>query len=131
MIRGLNRYACLNTRTPEHHTNQYLSFRSHHPTAHKFAVVRTLMTRSVNLCSLGVERTEEEKRVTDALRGNGYPTGFMQKHTITSRRREEVGLRDQRQPSHYPTLGGYLRQSDVSKTPRSQGSVLTRLSTRC
>ena len=76
--------------TPEHHTNQYLSFRSHHPTAHKFAVVRTLMTRSDYLCSLGVEWTEEENRVTDPLRGNGYPSGFMQKHTITSRRREEV-----------------------------------------
>ena len=67
------------------HTNQYLSFRSHHPTAHKVAVVRTLMTRAENLSSSGVERTEE-KRVTDALRGNDYPSGFIQKHTITSRR---------------------------------------------
>ena len=50
------------------HTNLYLSFRSHHPTAHKVAVVRTVMTRAENLSSLGVEWTEEEKRVTDALR---------------------------------------------------------------
>ena len=49
------------------HTNQYLSFRSHHPMAHKVAVVRTLMTRAENLSSSGVERTEEEKRVTDAV----------------------------------------------------------------
>ena len=72
------------------HTNQPLSFRSHHPTAHKVAVVRTLMTRADNLSSSGVERTEEEKQVTDALRGNGYPSGFIRKHTIPSRRREEV-----------------------------------------
>ena len=75
------------------HTNQYLSFRSHHPTAHKVAVVRTLMTRAENLSSSGVERTEEEKCVTDALRGNDYPSDFIQKHTITSRRREGVEVK--------------------------------------
>ena len=58
--------------------------------AHKVVVVRTLMTRADNLSSLGVEQTEEKKCVTDALRGNDYPSGFIQKHTITSRRREEV-----------------------------------------
>ena len=67
-----------------------LSFRSHHPTAHKVAVIRALMTRAENLSSSGVERTEEEKHVTDALRGNDYPSGFIQKHTISSRRNEEV-----------------------------------------
>ena len=50
------------------------------------------MTRAENLSSLGVERTEEEKHVTDALRGNDYPSGFIQKHTITSRRREGVEI---------------------------------------
>ena len=41
-------------------TMQHLSFRSHHPMAHKVAVVRTLMTRAENLPSSGMERTEEE-----------------------------------------------------------------------
>ena len=62
------------------HTNQYLSFRSYYPTAHKVAVVRTLMTRAENLSS------------SLALRGNDYPSGFIQKHTITSRRREGVEI---------------------------------------
>ena len=66
--------------------------------AHKAAVVRTLMTRAENLSSLGVERTEEEKHVTDALRGNDYPSGFIQKHTITSRRREEVEIKRPKAP---------------------------------
>ena len=35
---------------------------------------------------------EEEKHVTDALRGNDYPSGFIQKHTFTSRRREGVEI---------------------------------------
>ena len=45
-----------------------------------------------NLSSSGVEQTEEEKRVTDALRCNDYPSGFTQKHTIASRRREGVEI---------------------------------------
>ena len=72
------------------HINQYLSFRSHHPTAHKVAIVRTLMTRADNLFSSGVEQTEEEKGVTDGLRGNDYTSGFIRKHTIPRRRREEL-----------------------------------------
>ena len=64
------------------------------------------MTRSDNLCSLGVERTEEEKRVTDALRGNGYPTGFMQKHTITSRRSEEVEVERPKTTLTLPYISG-------------------------
>ena len=96
------------------HTNQYLSFRSHHPTAHKVAFVRTLMTRAENLSSSGVEQTEEEKCITDALRGNDYPSGFIQKHTSPAEGERKWRSRDQRQPSHHPTLGGCLRQSDVS-----------------
>ena len=42
------------------HTDQYLSFISHHPMAHKVAV-KTLMTRANALSSSGVKRVEEEK----------------------------------------------------------------------
>ena len=55
------------------HTNQYLSFTSHRPTAHKVAVVRTLMTRANTLSSSGVERVQEEKQIVEALQENGYP----------------------------------------------------------
>ncbi len=96
------------------HSNQYLSFRSHHPMAHKVAVVRTLMTRAENLSSSGVERTEEEKHVTDALRGNDYPSCFIQKHTITSRRREEVEVERPKTTLTLPNIRGCLRQSNAS-----------------
>jgi hypothetical protein len=33
------------------YTNQYLAFNSHHPTAHKVSVVKTLMKRASTLCS--------------------------------------------------------------------------------
>ncbi len=57
--------------------------------AHKVAFVRTLMTRADNLSSLGVEQKEEEKHVTDVMRGSDYPSGFIQKQT-SRRSREEV-----------------------------------------
>ena len=76
--------------TAKPHTNQYLSFRSHHPTVHEVAVVRTLMTRANHLSSSGVEWAEEEKQVTEALRSSGYPSGFIHKHTASGRGREEV-----------------------------------------
>ena len=65
------------------HTNQYLCFHSHHPAAHKRAVVRTLMCRAEALSSSGVivSRTQEEKLVSQALQGKGYSKGFIHKHT--------------------------------------------------
>ena len=63
------------------HTDQYLCFHSHHPAAHKRAVVRTLMCRAEVLSSSGVSHAQEEKLVSQALQGNGYPKGFIHKHT--------------------------------------------------
>ena len=53
------------------HTDQYLHFQSHHPVAHKWAVVKTLMGRAEDLSST-VNRVEEEKHVVEALQTNGY-----------------------------------------------------------
>ena len=99
------------------HANQYLSFRSHHPTAHKVAVVRTLMTRAENLSSSGVERTEEEERVTDALRGNDYLSGFIQKHTITSRMREGVEIERPKTTLTQPYIRGLSEAIRCVLTP--------------
>ena len=78
---------CLTVRDGKH---EYRYGRSTHPTAHKVAVVRTLMTWAVQLSSSGVEQAEEEKQVVNALRGNGYLSGFVHKHTTSGRRREEA-----------------------------------------
>ena len=64
------------------HMNQYLAFDSHHPTAHKIAVVRTLMGRVETLSSAGVSCVQEERRIQDSLQRNGYPTAFITKHTL-------------------------------------------------
>ena len=63
------------------HTDQYLCFHSHHPAAHKQAVVKTMMCRAEVLSSSGVSCTQEEKLVSRALQGNGYPKSFIHKHT--------------------------------------------------
>ena len=61
------------------HTDQYLVFESHHPMAHKRAVVKTLMHRAETLCSLGVSQAQEGKRLQEALEKNGYPPTFVQR----------------------------------------------------
>ena len=62
------------------HTNQYLSFDSHHPVAHKAVVVRTLMHRASTLSSNSVERVAKEKKIMMVLKDNGYPSGFIHRH---------------------------------------------------
>ena len=95
------------------HTNQYLSFDSHHPVAHKAAVVRTLMYRASALSSNCVERVAEEKKVMEALRDNGYPSGLVHRHSDNKapRQRED----DQRLPRTSLTL---LYISGLSETVR-------------
>ena len=48
------------------------------------------MTRADRLSYSGVEWTEEEKCIMDALRDNDYPSGLIYKYTIVSRKEEEV-----------------------------------------
>jgi len=64
------------------------------------------MTRTENLFSSCEEWTEEEKRVTNALRGNDYPSGFIQKHCVTSRRREEVEVERPKTTLTLPYISG-------------------------
>ena len=73
------------------HTNQYLSFDSHHPVAHKAVVVRTLMHRASTLSSNSVERAAKEKKIMVVLKDNGYPSDFIHRHldNRTPRRTED------------------------------------------
>ena len=81
------------------HSNQYLPSDSHHLVAHKASVVRILMSRASELSSNGMVRVRvaEEERVVDALKQNGYPLSFIQKHSCCSNRPRPVEV-DQRPP---------------------------------
>ena len=59
------------------HTERYLSFYSHHPVAHKRAVVKSLIDRAKIIPSSNEQRSKEMKHVTAALVANGYPKRFV------------------------------------------------------
>ena len=59
------------------------------PTAHKRAVVRSLMCRAETLSSSGVNWTQEEKRVQESLQRNGYPARFVQRHSLLKPSQDE------------------------------------------
>jgi hypothetical protein len=82
-------------------TNQYLHFQSHHPTGHKVSVVRTLMNRAATLSSTPSERTREEKKITEALKANGYTAAFIRRHAKATVESETV---DNRTPKVFVTL---------------------------
>ena len=59
------------------HTERYLSFHSHHPVAHKRAVVKSLIDRAKIIPSSSEQRSKEMKHVTAALVANGFPKRFV------------------------------------------------------
>ncbi|KAL9983946.1 hypothetical protein ACROYT_G006195 [Oculina patagonica] len=59
------------------HTERYLSFDSHHPAAHKRAVVKSLTDRAKTIPSSVDQQSKEMQHVTAALRANGYPKRFV------------------------------------------------------
>ena len=91
---------------PPANTNQYLSFDSHHPVSNEVAVVRTLMTRAEALPSSGVERAQEEKEVATALKENGYPSGFIHRHSCPPRPRPLADDMRPRTSVTLPYIGG-------------------------
>ncbi|CAH3122794.1 unnamed protein product, partial [Porites lobata] len=55
------------------HTDQYLSFQSHHPLQHKLAVIRTLLERDDSIVTKEEDRKQEEEHIRTALHTCGYP----------------------------------------------------------
>ena len=55
------------------HTDQYLSFQSHHPLQHKLAVIRTLLERNDSIATEGEDSKQEKENTRTALHTCGYP----------------------------------------------------------
>ena len=66
------------------HTDRYLDFTSHHPLAHKAAVVRTLLARADKVCTFVTDKDAEREHVTRALQNTGYPRSMVDQNRYTT-----------------------------------------------
>ena len=68
---------------------------SHHPKAHKAAIVRTLFTRAGSLSSTALSVSEERQKITQALRMNNYLDLFVEKTLVAN---HSASSSEQQQP---------------------------------
>ncbi|XP_072037303.1 uncharacterized protein [Amphiura filiformis] len=61
------------------HTDQYLSFSSHHPLHHKLGVTRTLLDRGEKIITEDEDKIAEENHIKNVLERCGYPKWTMEK----------------------------------------------------
>ena len=61
------------------HTNQYLSFTSHHSTRSKQSVITALFNRAENVITNNTELKQEQQHITKVLQSNGYSKQFIDK----------------------------------------------------
>ena len=93
------------------HTDRYLNFQSHHPIAHKIAIIRALNHRAKNLPSTPTATVEEERRVTRALKENGYPRKLIEQQTHHS----PPPSQDTTQPNAYVTIPCVKNNSECTR----------------
>ena len=91
------------------HTDRYLDFQSNHPIAHKIAVIRTLNHQAKNLPSTPTATAEEERRIVQALKKNGYPRKLIQQQTHHS----PPPCQDTTPPNAYVTIS-YVKNTSES-----------------
>ena len=69
------------------HTDQYLNYQSHHPLHQKLGVIRSLLDRKDHIVKEELEKEEEVRHITKALKQNKYPKWAIdlakQKHSET------------------------------------------------
>ena len=103
------------------HTDRYLDFASHHPLAHKIAVVRTLHSRAETISSSVVGKDEETRHLRQALTANGYPKGVIQRHST---------VRSTRPVDRDDTQGPVITLPYVRGVSEAVGRILTPVGVR-
>jgi hypothetical protein len=75
------------------HTNQYLSYNSHHHISHKVSVVRTLVDRAETIVTNPEDRSKEIATIKSALDHCGYPKWIVDdtKRKIEEKKKKSKG----------------------------------------
>ena len=108
VIRNPDRTLATNVYRKPTHTDRYLDFQSNHPIAHKIAVIRTLNHQAKNLPT-PTATAEEERRIVQALKKNGYPRKLIQQQTHHS----PPPSQDTTPPNAYVTIS-YVKNTSES-----------------
>ena len=90
------------------HTDRYLDFMSHHPLAHKAAVVQTLLISADKVCTFVTEKDAEREHVSRAEQNNGYPRSIVD--------RNQHPIQPSLSPHKSKTLPMWLRPPCTSNT---------------
>ena len=61
------------------HTNQYLSFTSHHSNRSKQSVITALLNRAENVITNNTELKQEQQHIMKILQSNGHSKQFIDK----------------------------------------------------
>ena len=98
------------------HTNQYLSFTSHHSTRSKQNVITALFNRAENVITNIKELKQEQQHITKVLQSNGYSKQFIDKT------RRQWHFKQQNKNNNKPAEKN-LNQSEESISLTSKASV--------
>ena len=82
------------------HTNQYLSFTSHHSTRSKLSVITALFNQAENVITNDTELKQEQQHITKVLQSNGYSKQFIDKT------RRQWHLKQQNKNNNQPAKKG-------------------------
>ena len=93
------------------HTERYLDFSSHHPPAHKAAVVKSLFDRADRLSSCPEYLSEELDKIHTAMASNNYPRGFVKR--VLNRHAVKTEKKKEKTVLLFHISMAFLRQSSV------------------
>jgi hypothetical protein len=93
------------------HTNQYLSFHSHHHISHKMSVVRTLVDRAETVITEPEDKEKEMRVISTALKGCGYPTWTVEatQKAITEKKEKRKATADKKENNKGHVTIPYIR----------------------
>ncbi len=104
------------------HTDQYLSFESHHPLNHKLGVIRTLLDRCNEIVTEEEDRNAEIQHVKTALERCGYPDWAFQKVEKQRKEKEERPIQRKKNENKEKSKGLVVLPYLVLRAPQTRSA---------